>query len=239
MSKRCIRVSGFAPAGPGLIKASVLLASAWAVLAMPARAQLASYLDESGKIVYTNDDSPARPSGVNAKSALTSRPAWLGQAAPPERLDQIVHEVAERHRVDPALVKAVISTESGWNPAAISRKGAMGLMQLIPGTAQRYGAGNPFDPAQNIEAGTTYLRSLLDRYNGDLNKSLAAYNAGERAVDHSGGVPRIFETQRYVQKVTDAYFRPGSGRNPTLWEPPKNPMRKEVEPDGRVIFTNE
>ena len=100
-------------------------------------------------------------------------------------MDRIVREAAERHKVDPALVKAVISTESGWNPQAVSRKGAVGLMQLIPETAQRFGVGNPFDPAQNVEGGTTYLKSLLDRYNGDLTKTLAAYNAGERAVDRA------------------------------------------------------
>jgi soluble lytic murein transglycosylase-like protein len=136
-------------------------------------------------------------------------------------------------------VKAVISTESGWNPRAISPKGAVGLMQLIPGTAQRFGVDNRFDPAQNVEGGTMYLRSLLDRYNGDLTKSLAAYNAGEGAVDRTGGVPQFPETQRYVQKVTDAYFQPGSGRNPQLWSPPRAPVRRDVDSNGRVVFTNE
>lgn len=154
-------------------------------------------------------------------------------------LDRIVQEAAERHSVDPALVKAVISTESGWNTRAISQKGAVGLMQLIPATAQRFGVGNPFDPAQNVEGGTMYLRSLLDRYNGDLAKSLAAYNAGERAVDLSRGVPAIRETQNYVQKVTHAYFRPESRRNPVLWSPPKPVVRQEIGPGGRVVFTNE
>ena len=155
------------------------------------------------------------------------------------RLDRIVQEAAQRHRLDPALVKAVISTESGWNPRAISQKGAVGLMQLIPATAQRFGVGNPFDPAQNVEGGTTYLKSLLDRYNGDLTKSLAAYNAGERAVDLSGGVPAYRETQKYVQKVTNAYFRPDSGRTSTLWSPPRPSVRQEVGANGRVVFTNE
>jgi soluble lytic murein transglycosylase-like protein len=163
----------------------------------------------------------------------------VASASPPDRLERIAREAAERHKVDPALVKAVISTESGWNPQAVSRKGAVGLMQLIPETAQRYGGRNPYDPAQNVDAGTAYLRVLLDRYNGDLTKSLAAYNAGEGAVDHSGGVPAYPETQRYVQKVTDAYFRPGSGRDPTLWSPRRPPVRKEVNSNGRVVFTNE
>ncbi|MGH9713351.1 MAG: lytic transglycosylase domain-containing protein [Candidatus Acidiferrales bacterium] len=160
-------------------------------------------------------------------------------ASPPDRLERIVHAAAERHKVDPALVKAVISTESGWNPRATSRKGAMGLMQLIPETAKRYGGGNLYDPAQNVEAGTMYLKWLLDRYNGDLTKSLAAYNAGEHAVDNNGGMPPYWETRRYVQKVTDAYFRPGSGRDPSLWSPPRPPVRKEVDSKGRVVFTNE
>lgn len=213
-----------------------LTVTAWAVLVMPAQAQLASYIDEHGKLVYTNAEPTQRSDSALSRALL--RP-FGSSFALPEHLNQLVHDAAERHSVDPALVKAVISTESGWNPAAVSRKGAVGLMQLIPGTAQRFGVGNPFDPAQNIEAGTTYLKSLLDRYNGDLNKSLAAYNAGERAVDRSGGVPPFWETQRYVQKVTDTYFRPGSGRDPSKWEPPRNPVRREVDSNGRVVFTNE
>jgi soluble lytic murein transglycosylase-like protein len=140
-----------------------------------------------------------------------------------DRLDRIVREAAERHNVDPALVKAVITTESGWNPQAVSRKGAVGLMQLIPQTAQRFGVNNSFDPAQNV----------------DLPKSLAAYNAGERAVDLSGGIPDYRETRMYVQKVTDNYFRPGSGRDPNLWSPPRRPVRQETESNGRVVFTNQ
>jgi soluble lytic murein transglycosylase-like protein len=164
---------------------------------------------------------------------------FAAPATPPDRLDRIVREAAERHQVDPALVKAVISTESGWNPQARSRKGAVGLMQLIPETAQRFGVGNPYDPAQNVEAGTTYLKTLLDRYDGDLNKSLAAYNAGEHAVDRSGGVPAFRETRQYVQKVTNAYFQPGSGRSSTPWSPPKPHVRQATDSSGRVVFTNE
>jgi soluble lytic murein transglycosylase-like protein len=176
---------------------------------------------------------------VNATTALPLIPTAESVAAPPDRLDRIVRDAAVRHNMDPALVKAVISTESGWNPHAVSRKGAVGLMQLIPETAQRFGVGNPYDPAQNVEAGTTYLKSLLDRYDGDLNKSLAAYNAGEHAVDRSGGVPAFRETRQYVQRVTDAYFQPGSGRNLALWSPPRAHVRKATDSSGRVVFTNE
>lgn len=215
----------------------------------PAKAQIAPVVEDSGKLVFVNGDSRSknrdttipRHGSTISLSGASSRPAAnsaTGSHAP-EELDRIVQDAAERHNLDPALVKAVISTESGWNPRAISNKGAVGLMQLIPGTAQRFGVGNRFDPVQNVEGGTTYLKSLLDRYNGDLPKTLAAYNAGERAVDLSGGVPAYPETQRYVQKVTDKYFQPDSGRNPTLWSPPRDPVRREVDPGGRVVFTNQ
>jgi soluble lytic murein transglycosylase-like protein len=184
----------------------------------------------------SNEFAAASPGSVES-SAVSAR-AFVSNPSD-SRLDRIVQEAAQRHSLDPALVKAVITTESGWNTRAISQKGAVGLMQLIPSTAQRFGVGNPFDPAQNVEGGTTYLKTLLDRYNGDLTKSLAAYNAGERAVDLSGGVPAYRETQQYVQKVTSAYFRPGSGRTSTLWSPPRPAVRREVDANGRVVFTNE
>jgi len=181
---------------------------------------------------------PAIPSTADTESTGSFvKPAEPAQATDP--MERMVREAAERHKVDPALVKAVIATESNWNPHAVSNKGAVGLMQLIPGTAERYGVGNPYDPAQNVEGGTTYLKWLLDRYNGDLPKTLAAYNAGEHAVDLYHGVPWYPETQRYVQKVTHAYFQPGSGRNPTVWSPPRPPVRKEVDSSGRIVFTNE
>jgi soluble lytic murein transglycosylase-like protein len=224
------------------IIAAILAAGTWLSFSTPALAQIASYTDEHGKLVFVNEDSHKVRHGSTISSpraavqyAPTTSPA--GSSSGP--LDQIVRDAAQRHNVDPALVKAVISTESGWNPLAVSRKGAVGLMQLIPGTAQRFGVGNPFDPVQNVEGGTMYLKSLLDRYNGDLKKSLAAYNAGERAVDQSGGVPAFPETQQYVQKVTDAYFRPGSGHDSSFEDSYRFPVRQEVDPSGRVVFTNE
>jgi soluble lytic murein transglycosylase-like protein len=224
------------------IAVAILVAGAWFAFVAPANAQIAPAVDDTGRRVYVNGDSPTARYGSTISSpsaASVGETSDIVSYAPPDKLDRIVQDAAQRHNVDPALVKAVISTESAWNPRAISNKGAVGLMQLIPGTAQRFGVGNVFDPAQNIEGGTTYLKSLLDRYNGDLPKTLAAYNAGERAVDLSGGVPAYPETQRYVQKVTNKYFRPGSGRNPTLWSPPRIPVRREVDPHGRVVFTND
>lgn len=242
----------------GRITVVILAAGFWFSQPAPSHAQIASYTDGNGKVVYVNKDSPKRRSGSTISSPPGPVTGEFGAAAgqngaansfqldpsgasnsKDDRLDRIVREAAERHQVDPALVKAVITTESGWNPQAVSRKGAVGLMQLVPQTAQRFGVNNSFDPAQNVEGGTTYLRSLLDRYNGDLSKSLAAYNAGERAVDLSGGIPDYRETRSYVRKVTDTYFRPGSGRDPQLWSPPRKPVRQETEANGRVVFTNQ
>ena len=237
------------------ITVAVIAAGVWLWLSSPTQAQIAPYVDEHGKLTYINEDSRVTRNGstISSPSVASQTPpvASAGASAPAgglpnplayhaaDRMDRIVREAAERHKVDPALVKAVISTESGWNPWAVSRKGAVGLMQLIPETAQRYGVGNPFDPAQNVEAGTMYLKWLLQRYNGDLAKTLAAYNAGEHAVDISRGVPWYPETRRYIRKVTNAYFQPSSGRDRSLWDQPRTLVRKEVDSNGRVVFTNE
>ena len=225
---------------------AMLAAGTFLFQASPVRAQIATTVNDHGKQVFVNDDSPAGRRGSTISSPSVPRGFHSADAQPKSatdvtdpRLDRIVRDAADRHNVDPALVKAVINQESGWNAGAVSRKGAIGLMQLIPGTAQRFGAGNPFDPAQNVEAGTTYLKSLLDRYNNNLSLSLAAYNAGEHAVDLNGGVPAYRETQQYVQKVTEAYFRSDSGRDTTRWAPPRRPVRKEVDSKGRVVYTNE
>lgn len=221
-----------------LIFMAVVTATAVLMGAASAQAQITSYVDRDGHIVYTNANSPR---AVKRSTMSSSPDGSEAQESSSGSLDKIVKDAAERHDLDPALVKAVISTESGWNPRAISRKGAMGLMQLEPGTAERFGVGNPFDPAQNVEGGSAYLKELLDRYNGDLTRTLAAYNAGERAVDSSGGVPAYPETQQYVQKVTDKYFfAPGSNGANARWEHLKSPpVREQVEPNGQVVFTNQ
>ncbi len=216
----------------------------WLLHAQPACGQITSYVDEHGKVTFINADSlssgrsPMSPHTAMA-TGMSSSASSTTPATPPDRLERIVREAAERHKLDPALVKAVIENESGWNPKAISRKGALGLMQLIPTTAERFGVGNAFDPAQNVDGGARYLRSLLDRYHNNLDLSLAAYNAGEGAVERTGGVPPYQETRTYVQRVTDSYFRPGSGRDPKLWDPPKAHVRRSVDEQGRVVFTNE
>ena len=122
-----------------------------------------------------------------------------------EDIDAAIDEAAARHHVDPSLVRSVIKVESNFNPNAVSRKGAMGLMQLMPSTARSLNVSNPFDPAQNVDAGVRHLRSLLDNYRGNVPLSLAAYNAGEGAVARSAGVPKFRETQNYVRRITNLY----------------------------------
>jgi soluble lytic murein transglycosylase-like protein len=115
---------------------------------------------------------------------------------------KLIHDAAAKHGVDEDLIKGVIAAESNFNPRAISRKQALGLMQLLPETAARYSVANIFDPAQNIEAGTHYLKDLLAQYRGNLPLALAAYNAGPEMVDRYGGIPPFRETQSYVRRIT-------------------------------------
>ena len=181
--------------------------------------------------------STSQLTAASSAPAATGKPA-VAPAPTPEALNLIVQQTAEKHNVDPQLVRAVISTESNWNASAVSSKGALGLMQLIPGTAQRLGVRNAFDPVQNVDAGVRYLSMMLDRYNGDLNKALAAYNAGPGVVDRFGGVPNYRETRNYVQKVTSTYYQPGPDGQSRVWGAPGS-IHRTTDASGRVVFTNE
>ena len=131
----------------------------------------------------------------------------------PGRFGNLIHAAAEKHGVDESLITQVIAVESNFNPRAVSRKRAQGLMQLLPKTAARYSVANIFDPAQNIDAGTHYLKDLLARYQGNLPLALAAYNAGPDMVERYGGIPPFPETQKYVRQITAKVAR--EQRNPT------------------------
>ena len=137
------------------------------------------------------------PQLAPADAEATDAPAPI----PPEQINQLVAQNADIWQVDPALIKSVIANESSFNANATSPVGAQGLMQLMPETAASLGVRNPYDPAQNVAGGTRYLRSLLDRFNGDTRLAVAAYNAGPNAVEKYGDVPPYAETQNYVKNV--------------------------------------
>jgi len=230
-----------------VVSALLLFSAAIGSLATPTsvNAQIASVTDDSGRRMFVNAEPPIKFADTKPRTAIYMRgeTSFLGPNRPAVNIDRdgveaLVREAAERHHVDPALVRAVIETESNWNPNAVSRKGARGLMQLIPATAQRFGVNNVFSPKQNVDAGVHYLKTLLERYNGDLDLALAAYNAGEGAVDRAHGIPSYRETRNYVQRVQEAYFRPGSGRSASLYTR-ANAIHPQIDPSGRIIFTNE
>jgi soluble lytic murein transglycosylase-like protein len=250
---------------------------------VPARAQIVSVLDQHGQRVYINT-APIPPrataSAKNGAGSLNATKAnqsasGLSAASPAvaaggtneistsgalhvlssARLEELVQSTAARHGVDANLVRAVIETESGGNPSAVSRKGAVGLMQLMPTTALELGVRNMYSASENLEGGVRYLHTLLNRYGGDLDKALAAYNAGAGAVDRAGGVPRYRETREYVKKVTSNYRAADGGRSmsaphsglsgtpaapkaATVAVPPPNKIFKTTDGSGHVVWAN-
>lgn len=164
--------------------------------------------------------------------------------APITNFNEAVDHIARKHLLPPQLVHSVIKVESNYNPNAVSPKGALGLMQLIPSTAHRFGVSNAFNPVENVEGGARYLRYLLDLYKGDFRLALAAYNAGEGAVARHGGVPPYPETVNYLQQVGKRLVEASQQKKKAevKAEPSKppdhNPIREVVEPDGKVHYVS-
>ena len=154
-----------------------------------------------------------------------------------QEIDAAIVQAASRHNVDPNLVRSVVKVESNYNPNAVSRKGAMGLMQLMPGTARSLNVTNPFDPAQNVDAGVRHLKRLLESYGGDVRLSLAAYNAGSAAVARSAGVPRYAETRNYVRRITNLYYG-GGPDSYIIGNPVHDPVRVQRDSRGVLTITN-
>ncbi len=191
-----------------LLAALLLAPSAkadYAVLRSGLRLHITSY-EVSGdqvRLIVPGGSAVIQASNLLAVEPEDTFPAVASSAVvPSERYGDLIRSAASKHGVDEKLIKLVVEAESNFDSKAVSRKNALGLMQLVPSTAARYAVTNVFDPAQNIEAGTHYLKDLLDRYRGSTKLALAAYNAGPEMVDRYGGVPPFAETQRYVRSIT-------------------------------------
>jgi soluble lytic murein transglycosylase len=183
--------------------AAALVACALWIAAGASAGSLYRYVDDRGVIHYTNISydrryQPVRPPGGFRWTAVTRSGG--------RRFDPLIQQAARDAGIPPALVKAVIHAESAFNESAISKKGAIGLMQLMPGTARELGVVQPFRPEENVRGGSRYLRRLHDRY-GSWTYTLAAYNAGPTAVDRHRGIPPYAETQQYVRRVLGYYRR--------------------------------
>ena len=154
-------------------------------------ADIYKYVDEDGVIHLTNIPKGNHYKKVMSENVIRTRDSY----------NHLIRSASFKYNIEQSLIRALITVESNWDSSAVSKKGAIGLMQLMPATATDMQIINPFDPVQNIEAGTRYLRFLLDRFNGNLDLALAAYNSGPTTVEKSGGVPAIAETRKYIKKV--------------------------------------
>jgi len=182
----------------------------------PASADIYQYTDESGVVHFSNvsvgsskkfkkvKSEPKKEDAVEPASNTTG-PLKRTSSGIPHSYIEIINSACYNHGVDPSLVHAVIKVESNFNPYAMSKKGAMGLMQLMPQTATELNVKNTFSPKENIYGGGKYLRDLMDRYEGNLSLALAAYNAGETTVKRWGTIPPIRETQNYVKRILSLY----------------------------------
>jgi hypothetical protein len=187
--------------------------------------------ETDGTVHYTNAPTSSRFSRM--KGSGTDAGFLRFPGVQPARFAAEIDEASSRYGVPRRVVEAVIRAESAFNPSAVSPKGAQGLMQLMPQTASVLGVRDPFDARQNIMAGVRHLRGLMDRYGDDLSLSLAAYNAGERAVNAYRGVPPYPETQQYVRRILADL---GGARGTSA--PPPLMIYRVVLPDGSVTFTN-
>ena len=215
--------------------------------ARKAAAEVAEFVESQPQVAAgsrrrSDNRAPEFQSGARAKTSAPqlSNPNYRelarGRVVTSGEIDKVIAEAAERHGVDPNLVRAIIKVESNFNPRAVSRAGAMGLMQLMPTTARNLKVGNVFDPAQNVDAGVRHLKGLLENYKGDVPLTLAAYNAGPGAVKKYGNrIPPYAETRNYVTRITGLY---GSGALRSGILAVYAPVRVSRDDRGVLTITN-
>jgi soluble lytic murein transglycosylase-like protein len=198
-----------------------LLLGAW----LPVQADMTQYRGADGRWYFSN--LPRAAPQTHQKAARSPVPPSQRLAGRLPML-QLIQELAQQHHVEPRLVQAMIMVESNFNPRAVSRAGAQGLMQLMPHTAARYQVVDPFDPRANVEGGIRYLKELLRLFPSDLRRVLAAYNAGEQSVLSYGGVPPYPETQQYIERVLALYGG----------EQPAQKIYRYRLANGSILFTD-
>ncbi len=198
--------------------------------ARSAAAEVRSYVDSQPTANQDPMKLIAEPADKDPNFGKLAR----GYAVTTTEVEEAINQAASRHGVDPNLVKAIIKVESNFNPHAVSRVGAIGLMQLMPGTARELKVTNPFDVQQNVDAGVRHFRQLLEDFHGDVKLSLAAYNAGEKAVTSHGGIPPFHETQNYVRQITNLY---NGGLN-LQFAPARTPIKVYRDQQGVLTFNN-
>ena len=220
-----VRSSAFRmPSVPGVGLGTWLMAGL--LCCATVQAQIFRYQGPDGRLYFTNVPLPpaATPTVVTRSTLSATRLVAQAPVLP------LIHRLAQQYSIDPRLVQAIIRAESNFDPHAVSRAGAQGLMQLMPDTAARYRVENPFDPQANLEGGIRYLRDLLLVFPSDLRHVLAAYNAGEGAVQQYGGIPPYPETQRYVERVLALYG--------ASMPPPQGKIYRYRTASGSILFTD-
>jgi soluble lytic murein transglycosylase-like protein len=192
-----------------MLRLAVFMTTLLAASSIAANAKIYTYMDAQGSRHYTDvpDNNRYRLLVLSARDRTASGDRYDAQVlARASQYDSIIEHAAIAAAVEPNLLRAVIVVESGFNSHAVSKRGAVGLMQLMPATASRFGVSNPYDARQNVHAGARYLKFLIDRFGHDIRLALAAYNAGEEAVNRNGGqIPPFSETRAYVPRVLKIY----------------------------------